>query len=89
MAKNNKLINAVRQTMIMCKQDVYTKEMMASFALALKFNTDLEDDDIAGLLSGVQEVWDTAVRNGVNVLVWCKDETGIDIERKRDGGEEN
>lgn len=82
MAKNDRLINAVRDTMRIAKQDQYIKEMMASFALTLHYGTDLPQEAIEELLSDVNKIWNISVIENKDVLKWCLDEVNIDIERK-------
>lgn len=80
MAKNNQLINLVKNTMKNCKQDVYVKELTASFVIALAETTNLEPDDISEVLADAMSVWNRAVTEGINLLAWSKELTGIDIE---------
>lgn len=65
------------------EQEVMTiQEMTASFGIALKNTTSLENDEIADILREVQSVWNASVNENFNVLDRFRDLTGLDIGKE-------
>lgn len=84
MAKNNQLINVVKNTLKMAKQDTFIIEMMGAFALALNYKG-MTKEETEDLLSSTQAIWNHAVANDINIIKWAKDQAGIEL--LRDNGE--
>ena len=60
--------------------------LIASFCLALKYNTDMSNDDIHYICSMVEEIWIQSEEEGRNIRQECYDEVDIDVRRWSETG---
>lgn len=82
MGKNNQLINLVRDTAKFYSADRHVINMMCAFAIALKENTNLEQEDIAELLAETQAVWDRYSKFDDSLVKACEEITNINVLRR-------
>lgn len=60
--------------------------LIASFCLALKYNTDMSNDDIHYICSMVEEIWIQSENDGRDIRQECYDEVDIDVRRWSEKG---
>ena len=76
MPKNNAAIKLLRTYQEKVKNIL--PDMYASFAIALK-NSGFNNSKIEEVLELSQAVWDIAANEGVDLIPWAEEETGIDL----------
>lgn len=70
---------AMRNLMSYTKGDQIVADLMASFAVVLFNDTNMESDDIAHLLGRIQEEWDRHSFYGYDMVEYCDQITGINV----------
>ena len=60
--------------------------LIASFCIALKHNTDMSNDDIHYICSMVEEIWLQSEYEGRDIKQECYDEVDIDVRRWSEEG---
>ena len=90
MAKNNALINSLREVArrnreLRCMEASLkeTPEIFSAVTISLWRNIDEPEETkieaIKGILSDAQEVWSESYREGVSIVEWCERLTGFNI----------
>lgn len=82
MAKNNRLI---KQCKLMYQQiQNITPHIYSAVAIALH-RSGMDYDGIEEIFALSQEIWTECVQSDINMPEMCKQETGIDVQRKVEG----
>lgn len=70
---------AIRNLMSYTQGDKIIADLMASFAVVLFNDTNMDSDDITSLLGRVQEEWDRHSYYGYDMVTYCDQLTGINV----------
>lgn len=78
---NKQLLELAKSMAKYNNMDKHITEMFSAFAIVLKENTDMSDDDVEYMLQATQAEWNKAVSGGYDIADKCLNEYGIDVRR--------